>query len=121
MFSPAGVVHTAAVSLPTGGFRVRTLLLPVYLPTFLFSVGQGAAIPMLPLLALDMGLSVPIAELLVGLRSVGNLISDIPAGMMVSRFGERRAMIVGSGLLAVVAVGIGLRPGLAVLSLLVTL
>jgi MFS family permease len=96
-------------------FRVRSLVLPVYLPTFLFAVGQGAAIPMLPLLALDMGLSVPIAGLLVALRSVGTLLFDIPAGMLVSRVGERKAMIIGAGLLALVAVGIGTRPPLALL------
>ncbi|MEX0667906.1 MAG: MFS transporter, partial [Acidimicrobiia bacterium] len=80
-------------------FQVRSLILPVYLPTFLFAVGQGAAIPMLPLLALDMGLSVPVAGLLVALRSVGTLLFDIPAGMLVSRVGERKAMMIGAGLL----------------------
>ena len=59
------------MSQPAEEFRSRSLALPVYLPTFLFAVGQGAAIPILPLIALDMGLSVPIAGLLVGLRAVG--------------------------------------------------
>jgi len=102
-------------------FRVRSLALPVYLPTFLFAVGQGAAIPILPLLALDMGLSVPMAGLLVALRSVGTLLFDIPAGMLVSRVGERKAMIIGAGLLALVAVGIGTRPPLALLIVFVML
>jgi len=109
------------VSLPADQFRIRSLALPVYLPTFLFAVGQGAAIPMLPLLALDMGLSVPMAGLLVALRSVGTLLFDIPAGMLVSRFGERKAMMFGAGLLSVVAVGVGTRPPLALLILLVML
>jgi MFS family permease len=109
------------VSVPAEEFRIRSLALPVYLPTFLFAVGQGAAIPMLPLIALDMGLSVPIAGLLVGLRAVGNLIFDIPAGMLVSRFGERKAMMFGSGLLSLVAIGIGTRPPLALLIVFVLL
>ncbi|MEX0667160.1 MAG: MFS transporter, partial [Acidimicrobiia bacterium] len=90
------------MSLPAEEFRIRSLALPVYLPTFLFAVGQGAAIPILPLIALDMGLSVPVAGLLVGLRAVGNLLFDIPAGMLVSRFGERKAMMFGAGLLSLV-------------------
>ena len=101
------------------GFSVRTLALPVYLPNFLFAIGQGAAIPILPLLALDMGLSVPVAGLLVALRSVGNLLFDIPAGMLVSRLGERNAMLIGSVLLGGVAVGIGARPPLWLLMILV--
>ena len=102
-------------------FRIRSLALPVYLPAFLFAIGQGAAIPILPLLALDMGLSVPVAGLLVGVRSVGSLLFDIPAGMLVARIGERRAMIVGSALLSVVAIGIGTRPSVGVLVVLVLL
>ncbi len=109
------------MSLPAEGFRIRSLALPVYLPTFLFAVGQGAAIPILPLLALDMGLSVPVAGLLVGLRAVGNLLFDIPAGMLVSRFGERKAMMFGAGLLSLVAIGIGTRPPLALLVVFVVL
>ena len=105
----------------TESFRVRSLALPIYLPTFLFAIGQGAAIPILPLLALDMGLSVPMAGLLVGLRSVGSLLFNLPAGMLVARVGERRAMIVGSALLTVVAVGIGTRPSIGVLIVLVLL
>jgi MFS family permease len=109
------------VSLPPERFRIRSLALPVYLPTFLFAVGQGAAIPILPLIALDMGLSVPVAGLLVGLRAAGNLLFDIPAGMLVARFGERKAMMFGAGLLSLVAVGIGTRPPLALLIVFVLL
>lgn len=109
------------MSSPAEGFRIRSLAVPVYLPTFLFAVGQGAAIPILPLIALDMGLSVPVAGLLVGLRAVGNLVFDIPAGMLVSRLGERKAMILGAGLLSLVAVGIGTRPPLALLMVFVLL
>jgi MFS family permease len=109
------------VSLPGEEFRIRSLALPVYLPTFLFAVGQGAAIPILPLIALDMGLSVPVAGLLVGLRAVGNLLFDIPAGMLVSRLGERKALMLGAGLLSLVAAGIGTRPSLALLIVFVLL
>ena len=109
------------MSPPAEEFRIRSLTLPVYLPTFLFAVGQGAAIPMLPLIALDMGLSVPLAGLLVGLRAVGNLLFDIPAGMLVSKFGERKAMLFGAALLTVVAIGIGTRPPLALLIVFVLL
>ncbi len=102
-------------------FRIRSLTASVYIPTFLFAVGQGAAIPMLPLFALDLGLSVPVAGALVGLRALGNLVADVPAGILVARIGEKKAMLVASVVLSAVAIGIGLRPPAPVLAALVVL
>jgi MFS family permease len=109
------------VSAPPEEFKVRSLALSAYLPSFLFSIGQGAAFPMLALLAIDMGLSVPMAGALVALRSGGQLLFDLPAATLVSRIGEYRAMIVGTVVLAVVAVGIGTRPPVPVLIVLVVM
>jgi MFS family permease len=78
----------------------------VYLPSFLFAVGQGAVLPLIPLLALDLGASVAGAGAIVALQGLGMLVFDIPAGLLVSRIGERGAMIVGTGALAAVALGV---------------
>lgn len=102
-------------------FRISSLITSVYLPTFLFAVGQGAAIPVLPLFALELGLSVPMAGALVAVRAIGHVAFDVPAGFLVARIGERKAMILGSVLLAVSAIGIGLRPPTWVLAVLVAL
>lgn len=83
-------------------------MLPVYLPTLLFAIGQGAIIPVVPLYAIDLGASIAMAGALVALRGMGTMAFDIPAGILVSRLGERGAMLVGAILLAVVAVGAGL-------------
>ena len=106
---------------PSGEFRIGSLIASVYLPTFLFAVGQGAAIPILPLFALEMGLSVPMAGALVAVRAIGHVAFDVPAGFLVARIGERRAMILGSVLLALAAIGIGLRPPTFLLAILVAL
>ncbi|MBE0609606.1 MAG: MFS transporter, partial [Dehalococcoidia bacterium] len=100
-------------------FRIRSLFASVYLPTFLFAVGQGAVIPILPLYALELGASVAFAGLLVALRGIGTMVFDIPAGVMVTRLGERGAMLVGTIALAVVAVGAGLTSSPYVLAPLV--
>lgn len=96
-------------------------MLPVYLPTFLFAVGQGAIIPVVPLYAIELGASVAVAGGLVALRGIGTMAFDIPAGILVSRLGERGAMLVGALLLAVVAVGAGLTTSLWTLAPLVFL
>ena len=86
-------------------FRIRDLGLSVYLPTFLFAVGQGAVIPFTPLLAKDLGASVALASLIVALRGFGMVVFDIPAGILVGSVGERYAMVIGTAVLAVVAIG----------------
>ena len=100
-------------------FRISSLTWSVYLPTLLFSIGQGAALPVLPLFALDMKLSAAVAGALVAVRSVGILAFDVPAGVIVSRYGERKAMAFAAVTLSVVALGIAFRPPLAVLVVLV--
>ncbi len=93
---------------PGQPFRIRSLSLPVYLPTFLFAVGQGAVIPIVPLFARELGASVAFAATIVTLRGLGILSFDVPAGMLVTRFGERNAILIGTAVLSIVAVGAGL-------------
>lgn len=82
-------------------FRLRSLGLSVYLPTVLFAIGQGAALPVIPLFAKDLGASVAFAAIIVGLRGWGTMVFDLPAGAMIARFGERRSMLFGTIALAV--------------------
>jgi MFS family permease len=89
-------------------FHIRSLGLSVYLPALLFAIGQGAVIPVIPLYAMDLGASVAAAGLIVSLRGFGTMFFDIPAGILVSRFGERWAMVIGTAALASVAVGAAL-------------
>lgn len=102
-------------------FRVRSLTSSVYVPNFLFAVGQGAVIPVIALLALDRGASVAVAGIVVGLRGFGMMLFDIPAGVVVERLGDRRAMTAASVTLALIALGISLRPPLLVFAALIVL
>jgi MFS family permease len=102
-------------------FRVRSLTTSVYLPNFLFAIGQGAAIPVIALLALDLGASPAVAGAVVALRGIGTMLFDVPAGILVARLGERRAMVLATALLGVIALAIGLRPSLPVYSVLILL
>jgi len=75
---------------------LRSLSVSVYLPTFLFAVGQGAVIPIVALQATSLGASLAVAGIIVALRGIGVLAFDVPAGWLVARFGERRAMTAGT-------------------------
>jgi MFS family permease len=89
-------------------FTLRSLVLSVYLPTFVFAVGQGAVLPVIPLFARELGAPVAVAGLIVGMRSLGTLLFDLPSGLAVARFGDKGAMVAGTALISVVALGASL-------------
>lgn len=80
---------------------LRGLFLPVYLPSFLFSVGESGLIPLIPANAQRLGASIPEAALIAGLVMLGTLIADLPAASFVARFGERVSMIWAGAIAAV--------------------
>jgi MFS family permease len=85
-------------------FRLTSLTLGVFLPTILFSIGQGAVIPVIPLFARELGSSVAAASLIVAIRGIGQLAGDMPAGIAVSRWGDKGVMVVGTAMIPLVAV-----------------
>jgi MFS family permease len=74
-------------------FSFRSVALAAFLPTLLFSIGEGAIIPIIPIAAGNLGASLAIAGLISAMVMVGELVGDIPSGWVVSRFGERPSMI----------------------------
>lgn len=75
----------------------------VYLPTILFSLGEGAVIPLIPVVAAGMGADIAVAALIASALVVGQLCGNLPAGWAVSRIGERFTMVIAG----VVAIGAG--------------
>lgn len=100
-------------------FTLSSLTVSVYLPTFLFSIGEGAVLPIIPLFARGRGASVAAAALVVAMRALGTLLCDLPSGVVVSRSGDKGAMITGSALVAVVAVGASLSGSVVILAALI--
>ncbi|MCY1717591.1 MFS transporter [Microbacterium sp. SL62] len=79
----------------------------IYGPTLLFAVGEGAVIPLIPVIANRLGADVALAALVAAALVVGQLCGNIPAGWAVARFGERVTMgvagiVVLAGLLGIV-------------------
>ncbi|MGF3057246.1 MFS transporter [Microbacterium sp. YY-01] len=91
----------------------------VYLPTLLFSVGEGAVLPLIPVIATHMGADVGLAALVASAIVVGQLCGNIPAGYAVARLGERVTMIVAGAVALLAAVGMALSKNLALLTVAV--
>ena len=77
-------------------FSKRKLVLPVFLPSFLFSTAEFGIVPSIPASAIALGANLPTAGAITGLMMVGRLMADLPAGKLVDLLGERKSMITAS-------------------------
>ena len=97
-------------------FSIVSLIPTVYAPAFLLSIGQGVLIPVLPVFAKDEFFATEVLiGLAVGAKHLGTLAFDVPAGILVSRFGMWRTMLVGILLFAVAAVAAANSPNFSML------
>lgn len=78
-------------------YEIKKLIVPVYLPSLLFSTGEAGLIPIIPASAQALGADLPTAGLIAGLVMIGTLIADLPAARLVDYLGERRSMIAAAG------------------------
>lgn len=83
-------------------FSLRKIAVAAYGPSVLFGVGIGAVTPVIALSVRGLGASYAVAGLVAALIGLGSLVSNIPAALLVNRYGERRAMV-GASLLSAVA------------------
>jgi len=86
-------------------FSLRSIAVPVFGPTLLFAIGEGAILPVVALGVRDRGGSVALAALVVTLIGIGSLVSNLPASILTTRYGERWA-IVGAGIWCALAMAI---------------
>lgn len=83
------------------GFSLWRIGVPAFGPTVLNAVGQGAVLPVIALSARGLGASVGFAAFLVGVLGIGQFAGSLPAGALVVRIGERRALLVAAVVSAV--------------------
>ncbi len=91
----------------------------IYGPTVLFSLGEGAVIPLIPVIASKLGAGVALAALVSSALVVGQLCGNLPAGWAVSRIGERMTMVIGGSAAIVAGLGLVLAPNLLTLTIAV--
>ena len=93
VLGPEGANSAQPTELGTG-----TLVVHVFVPSAVLGIGTGASAPVLPLSALGHGASVAVAGLVLALGGLGMVLGDLPAGRLVSVLGERRSVLLGTGL-----------------------
>lgn len=109
--------------------RTLSLILPVYVPSLLLSAGQGILVPTLPLFAQDrFEVNFSLVSLVVAAAGLGTLLSDVPAGMLIERWGRKPVMTAGTlaaaiatilmGATAPLTMAVGILPAYAALVLL---
>ncbi len=81
----------AAVS--TTEFRLRAFILPFYVPALLWSAGAGVILPILPLHIRALGAGLSETGIIMAMFALGSLLGNIPSGMLIGRFGKKRAML----------------------------
>lgn len=81
---------------------MRDMTGSVYVPSFLSAMSQHAITIMLPLYALQFDDGAALAAVMLGARGLGIMLADLPAGMLVSRLGDKAVMVAGLALLIVV-------------------
>ncbi|MCL6422186.1 MFS transporter [Brachybacterium sp. JHP9] len=93
---------------------LRSLVPSVYAPTFLEWAGMCALLPVITLMALDLGFSVPAAAALTLIFGVGAVIGPIPSGWLMRAIGARRALVITGIIMAAanVAAMLVIGPGL---------
>jgi len=74
-------------------FDLKRMALPVFGPSVLYGVANGAIMPVVALSARELDASLAVAGLIAALIGVGSLFSNIPAALITARYGERRSMV----------------------------
>lgn len=97
---------------------MRSLVLPLYLPRFLIEVSQGILLPTLPVFVGSFTDSLTLVALVIATAPLGNLIFDIPAGVLISRFSGKGMMVVGCAVLALCSFSLGIADSLGQLILI---
>lgn len=89
----------------------------IYGPSALFSTGEGAVIPVIPLIAVELGAELAMAALVSASLVVGHLIGNLPAGWLVARNGERQTMMLSGSLAAFGVLGMAFADSLFLFAL----
>ena len=69
------------------------MLVSIYGPTLLASIGFGAIIPLIAVQATALGASIGMAAAITALPGLAMLFFDLPAGTVAARLGEKRSIV----------------------------
>src|ERR1700761_6405153 len=75
-------------------FRLRSIAVAAYGPATLFGLAEGSMLPVITLSSIDRGASAAVAALVNALLGIASLLTNIPSGILATRIGERKSMLV---------------------------
>lgn len=105
--------------MSTGGRAAFTRLTPsVFIPAVCIAVGHQATLILLPLYALELGGGAAAAAAVLGMRGIGTMLADVPAGVAVTRLGDKVTMAAGTLTVTVACTGFAFAAASWVLGLL---
>lgn len=73
---------------------LKRLIAPVYLPVFFLSFAWSALAPSFPQYLTLLGAGVATVGVVVAMKGVGQVVSDLPGGLMLAAWGERRITMI---------------------------
>jgi MFS family permease len=79
-------------------FRLRSVAVAAFGPATLFGLAEGSMIPVIALSSIDRGASTAVAALINALLGIGSIVTNIPSGMLATRIGERKSMLVAAAI-----------------------
>jgi MFS family permease len=88
-------------SSPDAEFRLRSVAIRAYAPGTLFGLAEGAMMPVIAASSFARGSSVAGAAFITALLGIASLVTNIPAGILATRLGERKAMLIAAVITAV--------------------
>jgi MFS family permease len=86
------------------------VLLGLYLPAIIMSLGQGMVVPTIPSLASSFGVTAGTAAQLVTAGMLGRVLSLIPSGQLLDRYGRKPILIIGPLVVALASVLTAIAP-----------
>ena len=97
---------------PAKEIPFRSIVAAIYVPEFLMAIGAGAVIPFMPLFAQELGADIGLTGVIVGLGAFGILFFDLPGGLLTTKFGSKRIMLLSGAATIGLAVLTGLSTSL---------
>lgn len=77
-------------------FSLRRIAVGAYGPSLLYGAATGSIVPVIVLSATELGADVATAALILTLTGIGSLVTNVPATLITSRFGERWSLVAAS-------------------------
>jgi MFS family permease len=89
----------------------------VYIPGFLMYAAYGMTAAITPLYATSLGGALALAGVVVSMRGLGQLVMNVPSGLIMGRFGNRKLLLISTFCAIAIALFTGLSNSISLLAI----